>query len=169
MSERMDADAFARNRNPALVVIEVPRARIEAGEIGSTLEKLLVLSDTVENARLYRDSVMLMVHGYNDDKRELCEIPEVRQFFTKLTQEWPHWLWFLAKDGLQVKLLIMILADAKRIRSAGGMIFSSVARGAISAVLMDLWARGNAMFTIFGISREEITESVNSVVAELEA
>lgn len=38
--------------------------------------------------------VELMVNGYDTDKRELWEIPEVCQFFRILDSAWSHWLFF---------------------------------------------------------------------------
>ena len=45
----------------------------------------------------YRESLVFIVCGYDEDPRELAEIPQVRAFFARLVQEWPHWLWFLAR------------------------------------------------------------------------
>lgn len=40
------------------------------------------------------------VGGYDDDPRELSEIPEVRAFFAKFYEVWPHWLYFIDTRSL---------------------------------------------------------------------
>lgn len=38
--------------------------------------------------------ILFTVHGYEDDPRELFEIPEVRKFYAELNRIWPCWLYF---------------------------------------------------------------------------
>ena len=83
----LDADGFAGNVEPALVLLDITRREVEACNICSVMERLYVLTDSPENTRLYRDSLMFQVGGYDHDPRELAEIPEVRAFFAKLTKE----------------------------------------------------------------------------------
>ena len=37
----------------------------------------------------------LVVSGYDDDKRELVDVPEVRKFLAEFTVQWPYWAFFL--------------------------------------------------------------------------
>jgi len=76
--------------------IVISREDIEAGDIGSTvsvLEKLL----NPEVALKYCEMVDIAVYGYDDDPRELNELPEVRDFVYKLDAEFPYWCYFLSK------------------------------------------------------------------------
>ena len=114
-----DANSFALNTKPALVMLEIAKEQIVAGNIASAMEKLHILTDSEKNTKLYKDSLVLMVEGYDNDRRELVEIPEVRAFFNKLNQEWPHCLWFANKDMGSLVLLFAILCEVKIKRGNG--------------------------------------------------
>lgn len=69
----------------------------------STLKKLLA---SPEVARTYKERVDLAIDGYNDDVRELDEIPEVRQFIQSLDSKFPFWLFFLSKYSLGLQCVV---------------------------------------------------------------
>jgi len=163
-----DADGLASNTEPAIIVLDITRKEVESGSIGSVLERLHVLTDTRENSLLYRESLVFQVSGYDDDPRELSEIPEVRSFFHRLAAEWPHWLWFLARGCSAVALLLALLCEVKRVRTNGrnaGVEYAS--KTELAAVMMDLFDRGNFLFNTYGIPDAAIAESADSAVNEL--
>jgi hypothetical protein len=43
--------------------------------------------------------VIVLVDGYDDDRRELWQIPQVRRFFDRLWRAVPHMLFFLLPEG----------------------------------------------------------------------
>jgi len=57
-----------------------------------------------ETARNHFEKIDIVFHGYDDDTRQLFEIPEVRNFAFKLDEAFPYWFYFLSKNdlGLQV-------------------------------------------------------------------
>ena len=167
-SFRTDADGFAAMTPNALVILEVTRAEIETGLYSSALERLLVLNDTRENALLYRESLFLQVVGYDDDSRELPEIPEVRDFFTKLTQAWPHWMWFLSRELGTLHLLVSLLSPILMHRKTGsgfGIEFSDHQH--LMEQLTDLLSRDGAMFAALSISEHDAQESAASALYAL--
>ena len=87
-----DAEGLANYSEAAFIVLDITRREIESGNIASVLERLHVLTDSAENVRRYRESLVFQIGGYDSDPRELPEIPEVRAFFRSLAAEWPHWL-----------------------------------------------------------------------------
>ncbi|KLR57302.1 chlororespiratory reduction 6 domain-containing protein [Diaphorobacter sp. J5-51] len=163
-----DSDGLAHNTEPTMLILQIERDDIEKGNIASTLEKLLIISDTRENALLYRESLVFQVQGYDHDKRELPEIPEVRAFFTKLNKAWPHWMWFLCRDIGAIALLLALLCKVKIHRQAGSYGTEFLHPNEIQRCMMDMFDRGNAMFRAYGISTQDAAESASSAVAEIQ-
>jgi len=162
-----DADGFAEMTRPAFVVLSITKQEVESRNWTSALERLLVLCETAENAQLYRESLFINVIGYDQDQRELPEIPEVRGYFASLSQAWPHWLWFLHRQGGGVNLLMSLLCPVKIHRDAGkfGVEFIDVQQ--FSAVLNDLLERSSSMFDAFNIPVADFESSVDSAMESL--
>jgi hypothetical protein len=62
--------------------IGISRQEVESGDT-SVLSVLLRLLDK-ESAIQYREMVDIAVYGYDDDPRELYDVPEVQDFINKL-------------------------------------------------------------------------------------
>lgn len=85
--------------------VVIGREQVEAGDIReplSVLRKLL----TRDAANQFCERVDIGVAGYDEDPRELYEIPEVRDFIYKLDEEFPYWLYFLTKQGLGLMFVL---------------------------------------------------------------
>lgn len=164
-----DADGLAENTRPCFVVLSISRREIESGNWASALERLLVLIDTAANAQLYRECLILEVKEYDDDTRELAEIPEVREYFGHLSRAWPHWLWFLYRPGGAVSLLMSLLCPVKIHREAGrfGVEFTDVDQ--FTSVLTDLLERTSAMCGAFDIPMADFQASMDSAIENLHA
>ena len=66
------------------VVLMISRRQVEAFDVGSVMTNLKPFLATREDAWLYRGQMTLVVDGYNDDPRELVDIPEVRALLQEL-------------------------------------------------------------------------------------
>lgn len=164
---RTDADGLAENTRPAMLILEVTRREIEERNIASSLERLMVVADSRANALRYREALIIQVTGYNSDRRELSEIPEVRDFFKQLTSHWPHWLWFLNRKIGGIPLLISLLCPVKIHRAPGAFGTEFTDPDEVTHCLQDLFDRGNALFDAFDITQDETEASANSAVAAL--
>jgi hypothetical protein len=161
---RMDADEFVYHTMPALVVLEISRKDIESCSIGSALERLQIMADNAGNVRLYKESVAIMVDGYNDDPRELMEIQEVRNFFQKLTAEWPHWIWFLNRDMGSLNLVLCLLCKVS-VQHQGARFSTEFDRAStVIEVIKDMHSRSNPLLTAYGITEQELLDSSYGVV-----
>ena len=49
---------------------------------------------------------MFAIDGYNDDPRELNDIPEVRRFYSAFHQAWPYWIYFCDLKQLGLKMMV---------------------------------------------------------------
>lgn len=87
------------------VVLMISRRQVEACDIASVLTSLKPFLATREDAWLYRGQMTLVVDGYNEDPRELVDVPEVRVFLRTLDQEWPYWAFFFNQVDDSIKLL----------------------------------------------------------------
>ncbi len=79
-----DADGLESFTKDAMVVLALTRQEVESGHFASALERLHVLAGSRESAMRYQESLIFIVEGYDDDPRELQEIPEVREFFSNV-------------------------------------------------------------------------------------
>lgn len=163
-----DADGLAANVEPAIIILVITRAEIEAGYYGSVLERLHVLTDNAESVLRYQESLVFEVRGYDSDPRELCEIAQVRGYFAGLTAQWPHWLWFLHRGSGSIALLLTLLCKVCVLRSNPkkfGIEFTDLKQ--LERTLHDLFGRGNVLLDSYGVDERLIAESAGSLEAEL--
>lgn len=164
-----DDAAFAANTEPAMVIITIDRDDIQTGNIAKILSRLHILTDSAENVRRYRESLAFQVDGYNNDRRQLPEIPEVRAYFRQLPAEWPHWMWFLMRNVGALALLLSLLCKVKIIRNGHGGSFGTQFddMGEFESTIQSMLDRGIPLFNTFNISPAEAEESAESAINEL--
>lgn len=159
-----DTDQLYRQTEPVTLILEVNREEIERQYIGATLDRLLALTDSKGMMLKYKESLIFTVAGYDADARELAEIPQVRDFFKRLSQEWPHWLWFLSRDFGSIGLLLTLLIRVKITREEGGIRTQFLDEEEQRQVLIDLFTRGNALFRAYDLPLEECDQSASSAI-----
>ena len=99
-----DADGLADNPDPAFIVLDIRRRDIETGNIASALERLHVLTDSAENMRLYRES---LIPDHRGDVLGLLEnidnvIDEAKKTLAQFAVERPEIPSDLAPDYLEL-------------------------------------------------------------------
>ncbi len=94
-------------------------------------------------------------------------MPEVRTFFGKLIQQWPHWLWFLLRNVGALPLLMGVICQVKINRREDLVGMECLDRHELARKMLDLFERGNAMFHAFGITQFQSEASATSECAEL--
>ena len=70
------------------------RAEVEAGDIHHALTALQKLLNP-EVAKRLKGRLIFGIRGYDDDSRDLWEIPEVRLWLQDLDKSFPHWFYFM--------------------------------------------------------------------------
>jgi hypothetical protein len=53
----------------------------------------LLMEDPIK----YESKIFLVIHGYDNDSRELYEIQEIRDYFVILDKLFPYWFYFMLK------------------------------------------------------------------------
>lgn len=81
-----------------LLCMVIPKEDIESGDLSNALTILNRIRVKKKMARHFRDKVDISIFGYQDDPRELFELPEVRKWVRKLDREFPYWFFFLSKE-----------------------------------------------------------------------
>ena len=107
----VDHSEFPGAANADLLALLVTRAEIESGHIGKALASLIALTDEPEKITHYRRRLVLFVHGYDADPRELHQIPDVVRWFHAIAREWSAWIHYLAwnLDPTQLAIVIRLL------------------------------------------------------------
>lgn len=165
----LDADGLQYNTEQGLLLLTISRSDIEAQVTGSVLERLLILVDTVENVMLYKESLMFQVEGYDDDPRALCEVPEVRAFFAKITQEWPYFVWFIARGfgGLAFYFSLHCRVSVPRDAEGAPTGFRIDDPTEVMGHLRSLVRRSNPPLSVLGVPDNELIASIQSATADL--
>jgi len=137
-----------------VVILDIEKPDIECGRYAHVLASLMELSDTERNVRRFADRVMFMVSGYNEDARELGQIPEVAAYFRALTKEWPYWPHFILKLPDCSGLLVTLLTDAKP-TIKDGIAFWEIDPSAIDALARHLLGATEGLYRLHGLGEHE--------------
>ncbi len=133
------------------VILMISRRQVESADIASVLTKLKPFLAAREDAWLYRGQMSLVVDGYNEDAREIVDIPEVRTFLQLLNEHWPYWAFFFNQVDDSIKLLGCCVCGANF--PGNGVIEIDGAK------LVDFLRRGfggmNFIFEKFGFPEDE--------------
>lgn len=117
-----------RSTATKLVQLEILREEVQTGSIERVLLLLNHLSSTRELAWANRCTLAIQVSGYNDDPRDLWEIPEVCAFFRALHAKWRYWFFFTTTEVNTLQVLENCIVGVTQI-SPGHQVMRSTARG----------------------------------------
>ena len=106
------------------IVIVIAREEVESQDISRALSMLKAPLSTPETAKEHFEKIDIAFHGYDDDTRELFEIPEVRTFVFKLDEAFPYWFYFLSKNDLGLQALVLCFMPPYLTEDAKAQIFS---------------------------------------------
>lgn len=92
------------------IMLVISRAQVESGDTSEPLAVLQQLISSPEMIRQSRERLDVAFDGYNHQREELFEIPEVRNYVYALDAEFPYWLYFMTREspGLQCLALCFL-------------------------------------------------------------
>lgn len=93
------------------MVFIVSRPEIEKNEYSGLLDTLKRLEVNSELLTTSKGKIDILIHGYNDDPRELYEIEEVRNWIKTVFEGIQGWAYFLAMDESAKFLRLMQLCN----------------------------------------------------------
>ena len=134
------------------VVLLISRREVEQADLSSVLSRLKVFLATREDAWLYRGQMTLVVDGYNNDPRELVDIPEVRTLLRGLEAEWPYWAFFFNQVDDSIKLLLSCVAGSRYLGNGAVEMDADLVAGAMARAFGGM----NAVFERFNFPEDEL-------------
>lgn len=147
------------------VVLQLSRAEIERGLVGDAVDRLMILSDSAAFSHRYANSLAIEVAGYDEDPRELYEIPDVRAFFAALTTAWPYWLHFLEKDHDALHVLLCQIVETKVVGRASGQVSARIQDlQELHTTLNRLFDAMNALYDMHGFTHTDNVAMTRSVM-----
>lgn len=87
-----------------LILVEIPLELIQNQDV-ETIESILAdMVSTIESAIAYKQKVSIFVVGFDNDSRELWQIPEVREYLCLLLTACPFIMFLLCPEGRFLKV-----------------------------------------------------------------
>ena len=142
------------------VVLMISRRQVEQNDIASVLRELKPLLATREDTWLYRGQMTLVVDGYNEDPRELVDIPQVRTFLRTFDRQWPYWAFFFNQVDDSIKILASCVCGADY--HGGGAV--EIDGDRLGHFLMRGFAGMNSLFDKHGFPEKELETISNGVI-----
>jgi hypothetical protein len=129
-----------------------------SGDITRALSILQVISGSTAIAIATEGSLTLVFDGFDDDPRELGDIPEVRAWFTKLATAWPYWSFFANRTDHTISILLTFLLPGTHVTAdEPGQTLWSFDLSKLKPMLFMLFSHQNELVDRLGIP-EEINE-----------
>jgi hypothetical protein len=97
-----------------LVIFEIPRSDIENMRFDFVIESFARLTSSSEMIEKKRNAVEFTIGGYQDDERELWEIPQVRRWWMFAESVGKYWFYFCRIDHRFASLQALFLCVTKQ-------------------------------------------------------
>ena len=95
------------------IILQVSQRHIQEDNTSDYVDLLHGITGTVQSFKEAFQKYVLLVSGYDNDQRELYQIPEVVKFITDLNSKLPFWLYFInTKDKRFFSWMIACLCQA---------------------------------------------------------
>lgn len=156
-------------KDPELVVLEIGRTHVERNDLQTWVEVLSRLTESGPMAAAYEGMLSVAITGYEDDPRELYEIPEVLRYIRALTEAWPYWFHFCERPMRSLELVFMTHIDLVRVKTIGQhkIGVSVVSERQFSQAMMRLFNGLNSLYEEHGwpdARNEAASEQVNAAL-----
>jgi hypothetical protein len=143
-------------RNGTLFVLIIDRNSVESCDV-SLIEEFFANTIASEEELLSRiNQVAFSVDGYDDDARELFDIPEVRDYFRRVNELFPSFFYFLEPTSRHAWLGISCAKDSRKI---DGQIQIEFDKTETLELVMKCWGAGNTRLEEFSILEHPIVEA----------
>lgn len=139
------------------------RDKVEALDIEAPLGALRTMAATADTARAFAGRVHIVFDGYNDDPREVYQVPAVRSFVMKLTEQFPHWFHFMNKVDDSLLVILKCLTKPQPVVISDGRVATSVDIDEFNRVALGLFTRMNALYADLGLTERENAETTDQV------
>lgn len=107
-SEGLNPLLLFGDNKPSLVVRVINRSMIESNDVDAMVAALDAM--TIPDGKSLFRRMDWSISGYDDDSRELFQIPEVVAFLRQLDERWPYWGFYQHPCGRWVRTMTFCLA-----------------------------------------------------------
>lgn len=97
------------------IFIIATKQDIELGNIDFVLDKLDSMLTSKKYLKSFQSKIDISIFGYENDRRELFDIPEVRNWVNKLDKVFPYWFFFLSKKLPSLAFITFALCKYRRV------------------------------------------------------
>lgn len=136
-----------------IFMLPIDAKSVRAPEIGPAADVLMQLSDCAELSDILAGTLMLDFEGWDEDPRELPEIPEVRAFMKLLHAQWPYWVNFILPEPTTIALLYgLLLPNPKFVHTPDGRFNLVMDDKEVMALTQQLLHAAQALHEVHGFS-----------------
>ncbi|QOX05468.1 MULTISPECIES: hypothetical protein [Xanthomonas] len=153
--------------NHDAIIFVFSRERVERCDIGDTLGQLNALSDNPENVRRFVGRVFFMFDGYNDDPRQIYQVPEARDFFAKLTAMLPLWAHYLHRDAETVGIAYLLLCQSEPFYENKQRVSVSIDMAEANSLTRRLVSSATGLHALHGLTEEESRAIIEDFIKTL--
>ena len=138
------------------VILMFSRHEVEGLRSGRAVDDLMQLSDSARLRRQLAHGLFFSFDGYNDDPREVHQIPECRQYLQAVHSLWPYWLHFLAPEpGMWSVLLLCLAGGGETVLGTAARTGHSADGAAIRRIVQAMLTPMNLLHAQMGLSDPE--------------
>ena len=101
-----------------LIVLDFRRDEVERGDVRRVYGILTGFTATREAAEFAEGRLLFYFSGWDEDPREISDIPEIRRWFVRLTEMFPYWFHVVEKQGSTLSHVLMLLCRGQTERSS---------------------------------------------------
>lgn len=158
------------DHEPELIFITIDRDIFEDPDPDSRVfvhwlqERFACNQETIARSRERLD---LVFEGWEDDPRQLWEIPEVVAFVRDIHDRWPDIVWFLSRQGLGLQVLLFCLTATSTYTpdTSRPQDLKVKTNGALRRAAFDTWAGAlNDVVAEVGLPPQVALEATESLV-----
>ncbi len=146
-----------------IVGLRISRIEIETHATKRAVAFLQSLTQEKNVAWAARGKLALTVDGYNDDPREIYEIPEVRRFLKTLHSHWKYWFFFANEICSTLSVVLNSVVAAKKLSQNT----SQVEADSFNQFYSECASACNELFDKFGFPEEENQKQLLSAYKQL--
>jgi hypothetical protein len=105
-----------------LVAIKIMRESVMDCDVSHMLKLLKNVTSTRAQVLAFEGRVTFFFDGWDDDPREVAEIPEIRAYFVALTDKFPYWFHYAEKSGDTVIRVMQLLCTGHYVERKPGLV-----------------------------------------------
>ena len=143
------------------ISLVISRADVENLDVGPALAVLTRLIESPTSALTHLESLDIGFDGFNADRRDIFEIPAVREYVFLLDGQFPYWLFFLCKRSRSLTALTLCFMPPYLTDQAKRNIYPPM----LEELLSKRWLPAmNSVSAYAGLSESQIEDLTERVV-----